>query len=306
MNYFEPGVDPDYYIWVAYEQYIPAEAQTAATTFRWIQFSSSADTFDNWGLDNVSVSAAETVANWNWIIDGTAYTDENPTHTFPTFGNYNVSLTTTTTNGGCSDSETAVHVINSIPTIDAISDQTADACGGTYSVTLTGITDGGIRGQTLNVTATSSNPGVITNFVYDYTSPNADGVLYFDAIGYANSVDIDVTVEYFNLATVQYTTTFTVNMTPDAVPPTGVTQDITVTLAADGTYSLTGDMIDNGSTDDCSYPLTFDVTLNLFTCADIGDHVVDFTVTDASGNSSSYTATVTVVDAPLTSVALFK
>jgi hypothetical protein len=52
--------------------------------------------------------------------------------------------------------------------------------------------------------------------------------------------------------------------------------------------------VDNGSSDDCGV-----VTITLstsFDCADIGDNIVTQTVTDDFGNTSTCTATVTVVD----------
>ena len=81
----------------------------------------------------------------------------------------------------------------------------------------------------------------------------------------------------------------------DQIAPTAVCQDITVELEASGTTTITSDMVNNGSTDNCSQ-VTFEIDNNTFTCSDIGTQTVTMTVTDDSGNTASCNSTVTVVD----------
>jgi hypothetical protein len=89
----------------------------------------------------------------------------------------------------------------------------------------------------------------------------------------------------------------------DAEAPVVVTQDITVTLGADGTASIQPDQVDNGSSDNCAIAsLTLDVSS--FDCANLGNNEVSLTVTDGAGNHSAATATVTVVDNSLPQIAL--
>ena len=81
----------------------------------------------------------------------------------------------------------------------------------------------------------------------------------------------------------------------ESVAPTVLTQNVTVSLDASGSASITAAMIDNGSTDNCGITsLTLDQTT--FTCADAGTNTVSLTATDAAGNAATGTATVTVED----------
>jgi hypothetical protein len=84
----------------------------------------------------------------------------------------------------------------------------------------------------------------------------------------------------------------------DTTPPTALCQNITVVLDKFGNASITPDQINNGSFDNCApaFALTYSVTPNTFTCANLGDNVVTLTVTDPCGNSSTCTAIVTVVE----------
>ncbi|GAB3204314.1 gliding motility-associated-like protein [Pontibacter aydingkolensis] len=81
----------------------------------------------------------------------------------------------------------------------------------------------------------------------------------------------------------------------DKVAPTVVTKNITVQLDAIGKATITPDMINNGSTDNCAIAsITLDKTE--FTCINSAANTVTLTVTDVNGNRSSATAIVTVVD----------
>ncbi len=84
----------------------------------------------------------------------------------------------------------------------------------------------------------------------------------------------------------------------DTKAPTAICQNATVTLDKAGNATVTPGQINNGSFDNCSLPenLTFSVSPNSFTCANLGDNVVTLTVTDECGNSATCTAIVTVVE----------
>lgn len=86
----------------------------------------------------------------------------------------------------------------------------------------------------------------------------------------------------------------------DDVPPIAMVQNITVVLDDDGMASITPDMINNGSSDNCELGL-LELDIVNFTCDDVGEVTVTFTANDVSGNSTTETAIVTVVDetAPL-------
>lgn len=69
--------------------------------------------------------------------------------------------------------------VNDAPTINTPSDLTLEVDAGLQTVSLAGISAGGGESQTLTVTATSSNPGLIPTPTISYTSPNATGSLSF-------------------------------------------------------------------------------------------------------------------------------
>jgi len=70
---------------------------------------------------------------------------------------------------------------------------------------------------------------------------------------------------------------------------------IILQLDANGMVSITPADIDGGSTDNCGIA-TSTVSPSTFDCSNIGENTVTLTVTDASGNSSSCTTTVTIED----------
>ncbi|MEM6963351.1 MAG: HYR domain-containing protein [Bacteroidota bacterium] len=86
----------------------------------------------------------------------------------------------------------------------------------------------------------------------------------------------------------------------DTTNPVAVCTDFTLVLGLDGMGSVTPDLIDNGSTDNCTASADLMLALDRmdFDCNDVGDQVVTLTVTDECGNASSCTAIVTVVENP--------
>ena len=88
---------------------------------------------------------------------------------------------------------------------------------------------------------------------------------------------------------------------PVRTPPVAICRDLTVTLDSDGRATITPAQLDGGSTDDCRpEELIFSASQTQFTCSDLGTVEVTLTVTDNTGNTATCTATVTVVDGPLT------
>ncbi len=81
----------------------------------------------------------------------------------------------------------------------------------------------------------------------------------------------------------------------DNLPPVVQCQNITVSLNVGGNASITAAQINNGSTDNCAIS-TLSVFPNAFTCANLGQNTVVLTVNDASGNSSTCSAIVTITD----------
>ena len=85
----------------------------------------------------------------------------------------------------------------------------------------------------------------------------------------------------------------------DAIDPIAIAQDIDLILDASGNGSITVDDIDGGSSDN-SGVITRSLDITNFSIAgdddDVGEQTVTLTVTDGSGNVSTDTATVTVID----------
>ena len=80
----------------------------------------------------------------------------------------------------------------------------------------------------------------------------------------------------------------------NTTPPIALCQDKTVVIK-NCSASVTPSDIDNGSSDDCG-PVTLSLSQDSFDCNDVGPNTVTLTATDLDGNSSTCTATVTVVD----------
>ncbi|MDQ7916075.1 T9SS type A sorting domain-containing protein, partial [Mesonia sp. MT50] len=78
-------------------------------------------------------------------------------------------------------------------------------------------------------------------------------------------------------------------------PPTVLTQSLSVELDENGTASITPEQIDNGSTDNCGIA-TSSLNITSFDCSHIGENTVTLSITDTSGNESSATAVVTVIE----------
>ena len=106
----------------------------------------------------------------------------------------------------------------------------------------------------------------------------------------ANTVVLTVTDNNGNASNCSATVTV-----EDNENPTAIAQDITVTLDEYGNATITADDIDNGSFDNCMFTLSLDVTK--FDCRNIGlENMVTLKVTDASGNTDSTTASVTILE----------
>ncbi len=80
----------------------------------------------------------------------------------------------------------------------------------------------------------------------------------------------------------------------DPIKPVALCKNVTANLNADGALTLAGGMINNGSSDNCSFNLS--VTPGNFNCANIGINTVTLKATDNAGNSATCTAKLTIRD----------
>ena len=81
----------------------------------------------------------------------------------------------------------------------------------------------------------------------------------------------------------------------DKILPVVKTKNINLWLNANGVAKLSPDMIDNGSSDNCSIKSKV-IDKTDFTCANFGANTVKLSVYDPSGNTVSATSVVTVID----------
>ncbi|WP_321289726.1 GEVED domain-containing protein [uncultured Sunxiuqinia sp.] len=81
----------------------------------------------------------------------------------------------------------------------------------------------------------------------------------------------------------------------DNIDPSLTVQNITVQLDASGSASITAADLVTSASDNCTVQDTT-INVNSFDCVDIGSNLVQVTLNDVNGNSTSKTATVTVED----------
>lgn len=182
-------------------------------------------------------------------------------------------------------------------------------CAGSYSVS---VTDAGGCGDVLNFTISEPSPLVITTTFANPVCPSdQSGFIQAVVTGGTGSYDYDwsnggTTADLTGLGTGTYTlnvtdfngciATETVTLTStDSEQPVLSLQNATISLGANGSVALSPGLFDAGSTDNCGIA-NWTVSPTSFSCGDLGNQTVTLTATDASGNSASGTATVTVVD----------
>ena len=104
-----------------------------------------------------------------------------------------------TTDDNATFSRTFEIVINSVndpPTMMALSNRTLPTDSGEQSIPVTNLTAGGGESQPLRLNAISSNPDLIAEFEFDYTSPSDSGSLRFTpTAGLSGTSIITVTIE---------------------------------------------------------------------------------------------------------------
>lgn len=129
----------------------------------------------------------------------------------------------------------------------------------------------------------SDSPNGIQSMSLNRTSFNCSDV------GFGQIVELTV-IDNMGMVDTCTTQVFIV----DDSDPTLVTQNITVPLDVNGTATIAPEDLDNGTTDNCSFTLS--VSPSSFNCNDIGVNTVSVMAVDPSGNDSSSTALVTIVD----------
>ena len=81
----------------------------------------------------------------------------------------------------------------------------------------------------------------------------------------------------------------------DIVAPTAVCQDVNVYLDITGNITINDDILDGGSSDNCS-GLSFSAAQSTFNCNELGTNTIVLTVTDGNSNTATCSSTITVID----------
>ena len=281
----------------------------------------AAQTVNLSGISSGSVNEAQTLtvtaisSNPGLIPNPTVnYTSPGATGSLnytPAANSNGTATITVTVNDGHAVSNTfsrtftvTVTPVNDAPTLNAIGNVTVAENGGAQSVSLSGIGTGAVNeNQTLTVTATSSNPGLIPNPTVSYSSPNATGSLAFTPVVNANgTATITVTVNDGQAANNTVVRTFTVTVTPvNNAPTLNTIADLNIPEnAGQRTVSLSG--IGTGAANESD---TLTVTATSSNPGLIPNPAVNYTSPNATGSltftpaansSGSATITVTVND----------
>ncbi|RMG81492.1 MAG: T9SS C-terminal target domain-containing protein [Bacteroidetes bacterium] len=156
-------------------------------------------------------------------------------------------------------------------------------CALSANLSITNATCPNSTDGTAVITVAGGTEPYLINWSNGDTGPVADGLspgFYLVTVTDENECDLIQTFQIMGL---------------DNENPIVQTQNITVELDADGLASVTPQMVDNNSFDNCEIA---EMTLSQtdFSCDDIGVNMVLFTVTDAAGNSSSVNVQITVED----------
>ena len=115
-----------------------------------------------------------------------------------------------------------------------------------------------------------------TTFDCSNLGSNTVQITATDALGKVSTKDITITVL-------------------DKINPVAIAKNISLNLDANGTATITGAIINDGSTDNCSVT-EMTVSKSQFDCSNLGSNEVTLTVKDAAGNTSTAVATVNVSD----------
>jgi hypothetical protein len=115
-----------------------------------------------------------------------------------------------------------------------------------------------------------------TSFVCSEVGANQETLTIVDVNGNSNSAAVVITVV-------------------DNIPPTVITQPVTIYLDAAGEATVTAEAVNNASFDNCGIA-SMTLSQTSFDCSEVGANTVTLTVTDVNGNISTADATVTVVD----------
>lgn len=280
-----------------------------------LSLSQSSFTCADEGANNVTLTVTDQAGNQNTcisvvtVVDSTAPTAVCQNLTVYLDASGSASITTGDLDNGSSDN-------CSIASMSLSQSSFSCADEGVNSVTLT-VTDqaGNSNTCTANVTVVDTiSPTTIAQNITVYLDGSGSATISAGDVDAGSSDNCSIasqsvspsvfscaneganTVTLTNIDQAGNTSSTTATVTVmDTVSPMVVCQNLTIYLDGSGSATITANDVDNGSTDNCSIT-SIDVDKASFSCADEGANNVTLTVTDQTGNQSSCTAIVTVVD----------
>jgi hypothetical protein len=217
----------------------------------------AASQINNGSTDNCTISSCS--------LDKTSFNCNN-------LGSNTVILTVTDNNGNSATATATVTVLDAIAPVAKAKNYTVNLnASGVATIEVANIEDG----STDNCSVTSRSLSK-TSFDCSNLGDNTVTLTVEDASGNKGTATATVTVL-------------------DAIAPVARTKNIDVTISNGADVTIAAADIENGSTDNCSIVSTDLAGQVKFGCADRGKtFTVTLTVKDASGNSNSANATVTV------------
>lgn len=225
---------------------------------------------DNTGNLTISASQVDAGSDDNCGIDSMGVSPSS--FNCDSLGLRTVTLTVFDAAGNSSSCNAVVDVRDALPPTAMCKDYSAALDdNGTVAVNPTFIDDGSTDNCTIDSMAV--NPSVLT---CDDIGTNNVFLTVYDQSGNAQSCLAIVTIE-------------------DKTSPKAHCQNITVYLDVTGLVVVNPQLVNNGSTDNCSID-SMALSINGFTCADIGPNAVTFSAFDPSNNSATCNAVITVQD----------
>ncbi|AEV33046.1 HYR domain-containing protein [Owenweeksia hongkongensis DSM 17368] len=177
-------------------------------------------------------------------------------------------------------------------------DASANSTAAAVTVTVMDTINPTVVTQNITVSLDATGSATIAASDIDNGSSDACGIqsMSLDVTGFtctelgANTVTLTVTDNNSNVSVKTATVTVVDNVTPIMA-----TQNITIYLGATGNAAITPSDVNNGSTDNCGIT-TYSLDISTFDCADLGQNLVILSATDASNNTGTKSAFVTVLD----------
>ena len=234
------------------------------------------------------------------------------------YGFGSATITVTVNDGGTSNNiisrtfAVTVNPVNQPPTLNALANVTINENASLQTVNLSGISSGAANeNQTLTVTTSSSNPGLVPTPAVSYTSPNTTGSITFTPVASAyGSATVTVTVNDGGASNNIISRTFAVTINQVNTPPTisSITNRIIAMDSATAPISFTiadaetpaANLTLSGSSDNPTLVQTADIVFG----GSNGNRTV--TITPESGQTGVANITLTVSDGTATAQSVFQ